>query len=246
MYLPRFFSTSCHPTFPRFVSWFFMILPQNLPFAAFVLQLGRADRSFSRLDQQLVETPTSLSDFSPCRSIAFFPIETIALTENPSSKCVFVCMRLFVSVYQWVGGCMLLGACTKVLLESCQFSTWDRKLHYKVASSQLPAPQIAPRTKVVLQSRQFSSSSSADTPRTKVVLQSRQFSSSSSADTPCTKVVLQSRQFSASSSADTPRTKVVLQSRQISASSSTDTPRTKVVLQSRQFSASSSSDCSAY
>ena len=27
------------------------------------------------------------------------------------------------------------------------------KLHYKVASSQLPAPQIAPRTKVVLQSR---------------------------------------------------------------------------------------------
>ena len=36
------------------------------------------------------------------------------------------------------------------------------KLHYKVASSQLPAPQIAPRTKVVLQSRQFSSSSSTD------------------------------------------------------------------------------------
>ena len=84
------FSTSCHPTFPRFDSWFFMILPQNLPFAAFVLQLGRADRSFSRLDQQLVETPTSLSDFSPCRSIAFFPIETIALTENPSSKCVLL------------------------------------------------------------------------------------------------------------------------------------------------------------
>ena len=39
------------------------------------------------------------------------------------------------------------------------------KLHYKVASSQLPAPQIAPRTKGVLQSRQFSSSSSPDTPR---------------------------------------------------------------------------------
>ena len=30
------------------------------------------------------------------------------------------------------------------------------KLYYKVASSQLPAPQIAPRTKVVLQSRQCS------------------------------------------------------------------------------------------
>ena len=47
------------------------------------------------------------------------------------------------------------------------------KLYYKVASSQLPAPQIAPRTKVVLPSHQFSSSSSPDTPRTKVVLQSR-------------------------------------------------------------------------
>ena len=64
-------------------------------------------------------------------------------------------------------------------------------LYYKVASSQLPAPQIAPRTKVVLESRQFSSSSSPDTPRTKVVLQSRQFSSSSSPDTPRTTVVLQ-------------------------------------------------------
>ena len=50
------------------------------------------------------------------------------------------------------------------------------KLYYKVASSQLPAPQIAPRTKVVLPSHQFSSSSSTDTPRTKVALQSRQWS----------------------------------------------------------------------
>ena len=50
------------------------------------------------------------------------------------------------------------------------------KLYYKVASSQLPAPQIAPRTKVVLPSHQFSSSSSPDTPRTEVVLQSRQCS----------------------------------------------------------------------
>ena len=51
-----------------------------------------------------------------------------------------------------------------------------------------------PRTKVVLQSRQFSASSSPVTPRTKVVLQSRQFSSSSSPDTPRTKVALESRQ----------------------------------------------------
>ena len=77
-----------------------------------------------------------------------------------------------------------------------------QKLYYKVASSQLPAPRLAPRTKVVLESRQFSSSSSPATPRTKVVLQSRQFSSSSSPDTPRTKVVLQSRQFSASSFTD--------------------------------------------
>ena len=56
------------------------------------------------------------------------------------------------------------------------------------------------RTTVVLQSRQFSSSSSPDTPRTQVVLQLRQFSSSSSPHTPRTKVVLESRQFSSSSS----------------------------------------------
>ena len=56
------------------------------------------------------------------------------------------------------------------------------KLYYKVASSQLPAPQIAPRTKVVLESRQFSASSSPATLRTQVVLQSRQFSASSSTD----------------------------------------------------------------
>ena len=92
------------------------------------------------------------------------------------------------------------------------------------------------QSKVVLQSRQFSSSSSSDTPRTKVVLQSRQLIA------PRTKVVLQSRQFSSSSSPDTSRTKVVVQSRQFSASSSTDTSCTKVVLQSRQFSSSSSAD----
>ena len=88
---------------------------------------------------------------------------------------------------------------TKVVLQGCQFSASSSpdtprttrspvlsfqlhrllrvlKLYYKVASSQLPAPQIAPRTKVVLPNHQFSSSSSPDTPRTKVVLQSRQCS----------------------------------------------------------------------
>ena len=44
--------------------------------------------------------------------------------------------------------------------------------------------------------------SSPDTPRTKVVLQGRQFSASSSPDTPRTTVVLQGHQFSASSSTD--------------------------------------------
>ena len=60
-----------------------------------------------------------------------------------------------------------------------------------------PREMTHPRTKVVLQSRQFSASSSPDTPRTKVALQSRQFSFSSSPDTPRTKVVLQCRQLSA-------------------------------------------------
>ena len=102
------------------------------------------------------------------------------------------------------------------------------------------------------------SSSSPDTPRTKVVLQGRQFSASSSPDTPRTTVVLQGRQFSASSSTDcsaysscTTKSPVlsfqlhrllrVLKlyyqvTSQFSSSSSPDTPRTKVVLQSRQCS----------
>ena len=29
-------------------------------------------------------------------------------------RCVFVCMCLFIRVYQCVGGCMLLGACVRV------------------------------------------------------------------------------------------------------------------------------------
>ena len=109
-----------------------------------------------------------------------------------------------------------------------------------------------PRTKVVLQGRQFSASSSPDTPRTTVVLQGRQFSASSSTDcsaySSCTTkspvlsfqlhrllrllklyYKVASRQFSASSSTDLP-------SHQFSSCSSLDTPRTKVVLQSRQCS----------
>ena len=133
----------------------------------------------------------------------------------------------------------------------------------------MTAPQIAPRTQLVLPSRQFSSSSSPatrtkvvlpvivlpshqfssghspDTPRTTVVLQSRQCSSSIFLDTPRTQVVLPTRQFSSSHSPATPRTKVVLPSRQFSASSSPATPRTEVVPRSRQFSASSSTACSA-
>ena len=131
-----------------------------------------------------------------------------------------------------------------------------------MASSQLPAPQVAPHTKVVLHSRQFSASSSPDTPRTKVVLQSGQFSASSctgcSAYYSCTTKspvlslqlyrllrVLKLYYKVASSQLPAlqiaPRTKVVLESPALQIA-----PRTKVVLQSRQFSASSSTDCSAY
>ena len=80
------------------------------------------------------------------------------------------------------------------------------KVALQVASSQLPAPQIAPRTKVVLESRQFSSSSSPDTPRILRVLKLYYKVASSQLPAPeiapRTKVVLQSRQFSASTLPD--------------------------------------------
>ena len=125
---------------------------------------------------------------------------------------------------------------TKVVLPSRQFSSSHSplrvlKLCYAVASSQLPAPQIAPRTKVVLQSHQFSASSSPATPRTAVVLQSHQCSSPSSPDTPRPQVVLPTRQFSSSRSPAAPRTTVALPRRQFSASSSPATLRTRVAYQ---------------
>ena len=88
---------------------------------------------------------------------------------------------------------------------------------------------------VVLQSRQFSFSSSPDTQQLEMTQQRKM-------PHPHTKVVLQSRQFSWSSLPDTPRTTVALRRRQFSASSSHIAPRTKVVLRSHQFSASSSPD----
>ena len=101
------------------------------------------------------------------------------------------------------------------------------KLYYKVASSQLPALQIALRTKLVLESRQFSASSSTDC----------------SAYESCTKKlpVLSFQLY---------RLLRVLKMYYKVASSQLPAlqiaPRTKDVLQSRQFSASSSTDCSAY
>ena len=142
--------------------------------------------------------------------------------------------------------------CTLPAASGVPRATTHPARYYTVASSQLQAPQIAPRTKVVLDSRQFSASSSPATPRNRVVLQCRQFSASSSTAcsayyscttksqvlifqlpspaTPRTPMALQSRQFSSSSSPASPRTKVVLQSQQFSSSSSPDTPRTTVVL----------------
>ena len=145
--VPAEFSPCCDSTFHVFGSWFFMILPQNLPFAAFVLQLGRADRSCSRLDQQLVETPTSLSDSSPCRSIAFPPIETIALTENPSSKCVLLSRPTRVlSVIPVIGAPFLHGKATT--------PTHHRSLeHHRKAltPSQNQLPHRPPGQKTVLE-----------------------------------------------------------------------------------------------
>ena len=80
-----------------------MILPQNLPFAAFVLQLSRADRSFSRLDQQLVETPTSLSDSSPCSSVTFLPS---VVTEFTEYKCQSVHVHVTYHIYIYLFLCI--------------------------------------------------------------------------------------------------------------------------------------------
>ena len=63
------------------IPWFFMLPTPKQVSYRFVLQLGRADRSFSRLDQQLVEAPTSLSDSSPYSSITFLPSVGTEFTE---------------------------------------------------------------------------------------------------------------------------------------------------------------------
>ena len=77
--------TSCDSTLTGFGSWSLHdTSPQTLPFAAFVLQLSRADRSFCRLDQQLAKTPTSLSDSPPCSSVTFLPS---VVTEFTEYKC---------------------------------------------------------------------------------------------------------------------------------------------------------------
>ena len=150
--------------------------------------------------------------------------------------CVYLCLCVYVSLSVCLSEAQehLFSASSSPLESHLRVL----KLYYKVASSHLPAPQIAPCTKVLLPSRQFSSSSSPDTPRTQVVLPSRQFSSSSSRILRVLKlyyqvIVLPSHQFSSSHSPDTPRTKGVLPSRQFSSSSSPATPRTTVVLQSR-------------
>ena len=144
-------------------------------------------------------------------------------------------------------------------------------MRYKVASSQLPAPQVVPRAKVALESRQSvlifqlprcSAYCSCTTQppvlivqlaRLLRVLKSYYKVASSHLPAPQILRVLKLHYKVASSQLSqlpalqiAPRTKVVLESRQFSPSSSTDTPRTKVVLQSRQFSASSSTGCSAY
>ena len=86
-HVPAKFSTSCHPTFPRFDSWFFHdTFPTNrFPTAAFS---RRRSAAFLQTSKQLVQTSTSLADSSPYRSPPSFPSWQLSLTENPSSKCV--------------------------------------------------------------------------------------------------------------------------------------------------------------
>ena len=140
------------------------------------------------------------------------------------------------------------------------------QLYYKVASSQLPAPQIAPRTKVVLQSRhsRLHFAHSTRTISAKGCAGQTQIALSPAFRALDTHDLRRGLRRTGSSrtlacisrtrharspqrvARDPPRTKVVLESRQFSSSSSPKTPRAQVVLQSRHFSASSSTDCSAY
>ena len=84
--VPAEFSTRCHPTLQLFDSWSFMFPPHKHSSPATVQPV----RVSATCECQHCSTIQFKLTFPPCCSIAFLPNETIALTENPSSKCVWL------------------------------------------------------------------------------------------------------------------------------------------------------------
>ena len=85
-HVPAKFSTSCHPTFPRFDSWFFHdTFPTNrFPTAAFS---RRRSAAFLQTSEQFVQQFSCADPFT-LRFFAILPIGEIELTEYKLSKCV--------------------------------------------------------------------------------------------------------------------------------------------------------------
>ena len=124
-----------------------MILSPQTGFPQPLLQLSCAASSLQSRETAFVQTPTIVSDFPPCCSIAFFLTETLALTENPSSKCVLLSRPTRVlSVIPVTGAPFLHGKATT--------PTHHRSLDYHRKAptpSQNQPPHRPPGQKTVLE-----------------------------------------------------------------------------------------------
>ena len=84
--VPAEFSTSCHPTLPRFDSWFFMLPPPNLG-----LQLSSSPAALQLeplQEKQFVQTSTISWTFRHAVPPPSFPAESLSFNGKPVSKCV--------------------------------------------------------------------------------------------------------------------------------------------------------------
>ena len=135
--------TSCDSTFPLFDSWSFMFPPHKHSSPAAVQPV----RVSATCECQHCSTIQFKLTFPPCCSIALLPNETIALTENPSSKCVLLSRPTRVlSVIPFTGALFLHGKATT--------PTLHRSLeHHRKAPtpSQNQPPHRPPGQKTVLE-----------------------------------------------------------------------------------------------
>ena len=141
-YLPNFF-TRCYPTLPPFDSWSFMFPPHKHSSPA----AEQPVRFSAACECQHCSTILFQLTFPPCCSIAFLPNVAIALTENPSSKCVLLSRPTRVlSVIPFTGALFLHGKATT--------PTLHRSLeHHRKAPtpSQNQPPHRPPGQKTVLE-----------------------------------------------------------------------------------------------